>query len=179
MIEGRDIVAVMGSGTEAHRELAEPLGRCLAARGCHLLTGAGAGAMRAVAEAFVSTPGRVGLSIGVVPGWIDDRGAHHDKPGYPNAFVEIAIRTHLPLSGEQGEDPRSRNHVNVLSASAVVIVPGGAGTRSEAVLAERYGRAVIAFGPPEAFATFPPTLPRAPRLADVERFLDHVLAPAS
>jgi predicted Rossmann-fold nucleotide-binding protein len=40
----------------------------------------------------------------------------------------------------------SRNHINVLSADAVVALPGGAGTRSEIDLAKRYGIPLIAYG---------------------------------
>ena len=38
----------------------------------------------------------------------------------PNPWVEVPIRTHLPLSGAQGTDARSRNHINVLTADVVV-----------------------------------------------------------
>ena len=67
------------------------------------------------------------------------------KPGYPNPWVEIPIATHLPLSGTQGQDDLSRNHINVLSADAVVAFPGGPGTLSEVKLALRYQRPVVAF----------------------------------
>ena len=82
------IVGVMGSGSEAHEELAVPLGRLLAELGCHLLTGGGGGVMAAVGAAFVAVEPRVGRSIGVLPG-------PDARPGYPNPSVEIAIRTHL------------------------------------------------------------------------------------
>ena len=70
------------------------------------------------------------------------------KDGYPNQWVEIPILTHLPLSGERGTEPMSRNHINVLSSDVIVALPGDAGrlaTLSEVRLAVRYERPVIAF----------------------------------
>ncbi|MEO1512101.1 MAG: hypothetical protein AAFU70_08515, partial [Planctomycetota bacterium] len=63
----RPIVGVMGSGSSDGGELAASLGSALATLGVHLLTGAGRGTMTTVARAFVETPGRAGLSIGIVP----------------------------------------------------------------------------------------------------------------
>ena len=82
-------------------------------------------------------------SIGVLPCRDDDSGT--PKDGYPNPWVEIAIPTHLPLSGIRGTEPMSRNHINVLAAQAVIALPGGPGTSSEVELAIRYRRPVIAF----------------------------------
>ena len=135
------VVGVMGSGREEHADRAEPLGRWLAAQGVHLLSGGGAGVMAAVSRGFCSLPGRAGLAIGVLPG-----DAHGRAPeGYPNPWVELAIRTHLPARGERGADRDSRNHLNVLSADVVIALPGGEGTRSEVELALRYGRPLVAF----------------------------------
>src|SRR5262245_37692814 len=106
----------MGSGEREHSARAEPLGRWLAREGVHLLTGAGRGVMTAVSRAFCSVEERRGLCIGIVPG--DAAGRAPD--GYPNPFVELAIRTHLPLRGTDGTEALSRNHVNVLSADVVV-----------------------------------------------------------
>jgi uncharacterized protein (TIGR00725 family) len=135
------VVGVMGSGREAHAERAGPLGDWLARQGVHLLTGGGAGAMAAVSRAFCAVENRKGLSIGVLPGAADGRAPE----GYPNPWIELAIRTHLPLRGPDGGERLSRNHVNVLTADVVVALPGGAGTRSEVALALRYGRPVVAF----------------------------------
>jgi hypothetical protein len=66
-------------------------------------------------------------------------------PGYPNSWVEIPLRTHLPLSGARGTDPLSRNHLNVLSSDVIVALPGAAGTASETRLALRYGRPLVAW----------------------------------
>jgi uncharacterized protein (TIGR00725 family) len=133
--ERRRIIGVMGSGVERHEALAVPLGRWIAERGYHLLTGGGAGVMEAVGEGFASVAGRRGLSIGILPAG--------PPPGYPNRWVDIAIHTHLEALGDEGEAPRSRNHLNVLSSDVVVALPGGAGTRSEVALAVRYGRPLV------------------------------------
>ena len=156
----------MGSGTEAHAALAAPLGRWIAEAGFHLLTGGGGGVMAAVAEAFVAVAPRAGASIGVLP---SEQGV--PPPGYPNPSVEIAIVTHLPARGADGASPESCNHVNVLTATALVILPGGAGTRTEAELALRHGRPAILLGPAGAFGGFPEALPRAETLEEVARFV--------
>jgi predicted Rossmann-fold nucleotide-binding protein len=173
-VRSRRVVGVLGSGREPHEALAAPLARWIAQQGYDLLTGAGGGVMRAAAEAFVAVPGRKGSSVGVVPGTLDAAG-HHPKPGYPNAAIELAIHTHLPLSGEQGTSPWSRNHLNVLTAHALVALPGGKGTASEAELARRYGKPLILFGPPEAFAHFPPELERTEALERVCTFVVEAL----
>ena len=94
--------------------------------------------MTSVAEAFAAVPGRAGLVVGIIPCSSGD--AAVPKRGYPNPFVELAIMTHLPLSGADGTDDRSRNHINVLTSDVLVALPGGAGTGSEVALAVRYGR---------------------------------------
>ena len=116
----------------------------LAEMGVHLLTGGGGGVMESVSRAFHETPGRRGCVIGILPCAEGDplRGP---KPGYPNRWVEIPIATHLPLSGMQGQDDLSRNHINILSADAVVAFPGGPGTLSEVKLALHYRRPLVAF----------------------------------
>eukprot|EP01065_Artemidia_motanka_P030410 TRINITY_DN3642_c2_g1_i1.p1 TRINITY_DN3642_c2_g1~~TRINITY_DN3642_c2_g1_i1.p1 ORF type:complete len:159 (+),score=30.15 TRINITY_DN3642_c2_g1_i1:62-478(+) len=138
MAKRRFVVGVMGSGADEHTELSEPLGRMLAEEGVDLLTGGGDGVMRAVARAFVSTPGRTGISIGVLPGtsttavgWreqsvrFDAEPAADVRPphGYPNEYVELPIKTHLPSSGGLGCTVGSRNHINVLTPDVVVALP--------------------------------------------------------
>lgn len=138
------IIGVMGSGTESHEERASALGTWLAGEEVHLLTGGGGGVMEAVCRAFSSVPGRKGLIIGVLPG----RGADKQKSsesGYPNAWVEIPIFTHLPLSGSQGMEPMSRNHINILTSDVIIALPGGSGTASEATLALVYRRPIVAW----------------------------------
>ena len=147
----RRVVAVIGSGTTADPEACRRVGRLVAELGCDLLTGAGGGTMEAVAGAFCERRDELGsaaLSIGIVPGEVAGDGAYATKPGYPNPWVELAVYTHLPLSGYEGTDPLSRNHINVLSADAIVALPGGPGTRAEIELAGLYGLPVIAYGAP-------------------------------
>ncbi|GIW89258.1 MAG: hypothetical protein KatS3mg108_3582 [Isosphaeraceae bacterium] len=137
------IVAVVGSGTESHRDRAEPLGRWLAGCGVHLLTGGGGGVMAEVSAAFAGVEERRGSVLGILPA--DQNDPTRSRPGYPNPWVEIPIRTHLPLSGDRGTEPMSRNHLIVLTADVVIALPGGAGTGTEVRLAARYGRPVIGY----------------------------------
>jgi uncharacterized protein (TIGR00725 family) len=169
----RAIVGVMGSGVERHDELAVPLGRWIAAGGHHLLTGGGRGVMEAVSEAFAGVPGRLGLVIGVLKGDIDAQG--RATTATPNPWVEIPIRTHLPLSGTAGTDRRSRNHINVLSADLVVGLPGGPGTCSELELALRYERPVVAFLGTRTRPPGWPPVPVAATLEELARFATPVL----
>lgn len=140
----------MGSGEAEFAGLAEAAGRVVAVAGYHLLTGAGGGVMTATARAFTAVPDRSGLSLGVVrAGGVAHLGerltSRHYEPRGPNPWVEVAIFTHLPYSGREGKHDLSRNHINVLSADVVVVLPGGDGTASELELALEYGRPVILF----------------------------------
>ncbi|NVO16343.1 MAG: hypothetical protein HXX10_20125 [Rhodoplanes sp.] len=161
------VVAVLGSGSPLPPEraaLARSVGGMVARLGAHLLTGAGFGVMEAAAEAFVATPGRRGLSLGMVPrdanGAIDTPNHTPDGTLYPNTHVEIAVFTALPPRVEDWLDHPSRNHVNVFSADALVALPGSAGTRNELAIAERFRgeqdrppseRRTVLVGPPNAF----------------------------
>ena len=136
------IVGVMGSGNSPDSERSNELGRWLAGNGVHLLTGGGGGVMTAVSQAFFETRPRRGLVIGVLPGSGE---TGEPLPGYPNQWVEIPIVTHLSHSGKKGTDPRSRNHINILSSDVVVALPGSAGTSSEVGLAIAYGRPIVAY----------------------------------
>lgn len=162
------IVGVMGSGSEHHPELSHALGRRLAREGVHLLTGGGGGVMSAVSRAFHEAPDRKGLVIGIIPG---ECGSPPGKPkaGYPNPWVEIPVFTHLPLSGERGTDPLSRNHINVLSSDVLIALPGGYGTSSEVALALAYERPVI------AYLTDRKQIPDLPDRVPVESDLDKVM----
>jgi len=175
----RPLIGVMGSGTDEHTDdllrgcPAEPLGRWIAEQGYDLLTGGGGGVMAAVARGFAAVAGRRGVSVGILPAG--------PPPGYPNPWVDVAIRTHLPKRGEEGADVLSRNHINVLSAAAVVALPGGAGTRTEVELALRYGRPLIALlGPEGAIAGVDRAgLPAvADTLAEVAAFVRQIVGPA-
>jgi uncharacterized protein (TIGR00725 family) len=137
------VVGVLGSGSVAHDERSRALGSWLARQDVHLLTGGGGGVMSAVSEAFSGVGDRRGLVIGILPA--AEGAAAEPREGYPNPWVEVAVRTHLPLRGDAGAEPMSRNHINVLSSDVLVALPGGSGTASEVALALRYGRPVIAF----------------------------------
>jgi uncharacterized protein (TIGR00725 family) len=146
----------------------------LARLGVHLLTGGGGGTMEAVARGFVSVASRRGLSLAILPA--DEAEPGRAPRGYPNPHVEIAIRTQLPLRGARGAEPLSRNHLNVLSADALVALPGGPGTRSELELALRYERPLVAWWPDGVAA--PRGVRLAATLAEVEAFLGEQLGSA-
>lgn len=166
----RIVVGVFGSSRDEHADRAEPLGRLLAEAGVHLLTGGGAGVMTAACRAFASVEPREGLALGILPG---DAGTGKPPPGYPNPWVEVAVRTHLPHSAAEGTDKMSRNHLNVLSCDAAVALPGSNGTRSEIELALRYGRPLIAWlrDDDEIDGGAPAGMLRAESLEDVRAFL--------
>lgn len=170
------IVGVMGSGTFEHDDIAGPLGGWLAGLPVHLLTGGGPGVMTAVSRAFSAVAGRRGAVIGVIPGAATEAG-YAPKAGYPNPFVEIPVFTHLPLSGDQGCEPLSRNHINVLSADLIIALPGGAGTLSEATLALRYGKPLVALLPTGTdLPGLPADVPRARSLPAVQAFVVQYLS---
>ena len=167
----RPVVGVMGSSSRSYEDLAGPLGRWLASVGVHLLTGGGVGTMEAVSRAFAQVRPRDGLVVGVLPADLPD-GIAVPRPGYPNPSVELAIYTHLPLSGISGTDARSRNHINILSSDVVIVLPGNEGTESEMTLAVRYRKPVIAFFGDHQVDWQPPEgVPVARTLADVQAFV--------
>ena len=138
------IVGVLGSGTEPHSDRATILGRWLGTQPVHLLTGGGGGTMETVSRAFHSVKERAGRVIGILPGAVED-GRCRSLAGYPNPWVEIPIYTHLPLSGFQGTELASRNHINILTATVLVALPGSHGTASEVRLALQYEKPLVAF----------------------------------
>ena len=137
--------------------------------------------MEAVSRAFHETAPRSGLVIGVVPGRlapIESLEARHPSQikyeipaGYPNEWVELVIYTHLPDSGLQGTLRSSRNHINVLSADAIVALPGREGTESEVWLATQYKVPVIAYGSYDDDHRVPHGIPHAPTLDALREFL--------
>jgi predicted Rossmann-fold nucleotide-binding protein len=174
------VIGVMGSGAAslgvALERRAASVGDLVARMGCHLLTGGGAGVMAAAARGFVAVNGRRGLSIGVLPGRPPAAagvGPPQPPPGYPNAWIELPIRTHLPWSGGDGTDALSRNHLNVLSSDALVALDGGAGTASELTLALRYTRPVVVFlqDPERELPLRPRDVPLVRTIAEVEAFV--------
>ncbi len=97
------------------------------------------------------------------------------RPGYPNRWVEIAIATHLPFSGMSGQEPLSRNHVNVLSSQAIVVLPGGSGTASEAKLALRYEKPILAFLDRDQMPQLPAEIEATAEIETVRDFLERAL----
>jgi uncharacterized protein (TIGR00725 family) len=171
------IIGVMGSGTRPWTERAVPLGRWLAQTGVHLLTGGGGGVMETVSRGFHELSDRIGCVIGILPGGdIQAIYCYSSKSGYPNRWVEIAIRTHLPFSGQRGTDTLSRNHINVLSADVVVALPGGLGTSSEVSLCKHYHKPIIAWlDHPEQIPDLPASVPVVGTFAQVQRFVESEL----
>ena len=177
------IVGVMGSGNRPHLERASALGRWLAESGVHLLTGGGGGVMAAVSRSFSDTPNRQGLVIGILPCdeslkipkdlYPTPKDRHPTpKDGYPNQWVEIPVLTHLPLSGERGTEPMSRNHINVLTSDVIVALSGDAGTLGEVRLAVSYERPVIAFvESDQEIPGLPHSVPISSTLEGVRRFV--------
>ena len=138
------IIGVMGSHAERHAKRAQQVGEWIGREGYHLLTGGGGGVMAEVTRAFVGVPARRGRALGVIPCLADDP-QHRPVPGYPNPWVEIPIQTHLHRGGPHGDEPSSRNHINVLTSHVIILLPGGEGTASEAQLALRYGKPCVAY----------------------------------
>lgn len=168
---GRATVGVMGSSRDEHADLATPLGELLARLELNLLTGAGRGVMTSVSRAFVEARRGQGISIGIVPAESTDV-AHRPREGSPNAYVDLPIYTHLPLSGVDGKDALSRNHINVLSSDVVIALPGSDGTASEVELAIRYEKPVAAFAmAAQQLNNLDPGIERLLDLDDVEAFL--------
>lgn len=200
LVSSLPIVGVMGSGVRAHEELAVPLGRRLARLGVHLLTGGGSGVMESVSRGFAEVQERTGLVIGVLPfsqpgageggagagpgGPENLPGRTGDPPmgstgvipsGYPNPWIEIAIRTHL---GQDGAEFSSRNHVNVLTSDVVVALPGSVGTASEIALSVRYGRPVVLFGDLDRARSLPAEVAAARTLEQVIAFVREHVGPS-
>jgi predicted Rossmann-fold nucleotide-binding protein len=154
------IVGVMASGQEAsakkHQDLAKQVGSAIAKLGFHLLTGGGNGLMATVGQAFLDKKREVldqkrpaGNLISILRAkefpQVRKNGKRNWKANADSGLGEIVIRTHLPLSGDNGTDPLSRNHINALTADLVVVLPGGAGTLSELQLAFEYGKDIMIF----------------------------------
>ncbi len=176
----RRIVTVIGSGRAADAHSAE-VGHLIATLGVDLLTGGGRGVMEAASRAFFETSPRQGIVIGVVPGKVGRRRELKERnatdveyelsSGYPNEWVELTIYTHLPDSGVEGTLGSSRNHINVLSADAIVALPGREGTESEVWLATQYKVPVIAYGAYDDNHRVPHGIPHAPTLDALREFL--------
>ena len=148
----RKMIAVIGSGKTQHSNLSIPLGRWIAENGYSLINGGGVGVMLSTAKAFCSIKNRRGLVIGIIPSNStcsspEQRRSYLPPSDYPNPYTEVIIRTHLHLSGALGKNMVSRNHIIVLSADAIIALPGGPGTRSEIELAIEYKKPLILLNP--------------------------------
>jgi uncharacterized protein (TIGR00725 family) len=171
------IIGVMAPHQLADRpqeELALRLGELIARLGCDLLTGGGGGAMEVVCKGFTDLAERPGRCIGIIPAEVSLVNRRYArKQNYPNQYVEIPIYTHLDRSGREGLLLRSRNHINVLTSDAIVVLEGSDGTLSEAHLAVRYQKPVIALlsqiGRMPALDPLP--VRKTDRLEDVEAFI--------
>jgi predicted Rossmann-fold nucleotide-binding protein len=193
MLRRLPIVAVFGQGSAiaAERaELARAVGAMVAGLGAHLLTGAGYGTMAAAAEGFTAVEARRGLSIGIVPcrrkGAFDTPKRDPEGRPYPNRFVEIAIHTPLPSRPAGWRAVPTRNHVNVLTADAIMALPGRVGTRNELDMAAHYRdeqarpreqRRTLLIGPADEFtARHRALFVHAADIAAAERHLAGILA---
>lgn len=172
-IERHPIIGVMGSHERAWSDYSTPVGRMIAEFDYHLLTGAGGGVMTAVAQAFMSVENREGVSIGIIP-TTDYKGGYVAREQYPNPYIDIPILTPLDKKVQGDASPFSRNYVNVMTSSAIILLPGEHGTQNEASLALQYGKQAILFGPEEEFSRFPEQLTRTEDLEEVHEFLASV-----
>lgn len=174
MIDRLPIISVVGSHEQGMDDYARPLGEMIAEYDYHLLVGAGAGASTAVAEGFTSVKNRAGFCIGILPVGSAYDGGPLSRDRYPNPCVEIPILTPLDAKAERDTNPFSRNQVNVMSANAIIALPGAHGTKNEVSLALRYKKPMVFFGPEVMFTSFPETITRVDDLDAVREFLDTV-----
>ncbi len=73
-------------------------------------------------------------------------------------------------------DGLTRNHVNILTADAVIALPGSTGTAHEVEIAVRYGKPTAAFLHHEQeMGALPETVRSCASIADVQAFLSDVL----
>ena len=135
--------------------------------------------MESVSRAFNAVPGREGVVIGILPAGDARPGrASADPgapPGYPNPWVELAVRTHLDARGDDGSGIRSRNHINILSSDVVIALPGSAGTASEVELAIRYRRPLILLGDTTRAERLPVSVPTAETVDEALEFVRRTL----
>jgi uncharacterized protein (TIGR00725 family) len=122
----RPIVGVVGGGVAdaATEELAEEVGRLVAASGCFLLCGGRGGVMAAAARGAGGAKAR---TIGILP-------FAHEREGVGNGYIQCEIFTGL------GD---ARNYVNARASDALIALAGEAGTLSEIALALKVGTPVV------------------------------------
>ena len=172
------IVGVMGSHEKGWEEYAHPVGELIAKRGYNLLTGAGGGVMTEVAKSFTEVENRKGVAIGILPA-VDYKEQKLDTEEYPNNYIEVPMITPLSTKAQSDAMPFSRNLTNVMTAKALVILPGSHGTRNEVSLGLMYNKPLIMFGPADAFDKFPQDPYRAESLHHIEHFFDDVFGEQS
>ena len=126
----RTVIGVMGGAiaSEETSANAHELGRLIAENGWVLLNGGRNAGVMAESARGASEAG--GLVIGILPG--------RDRTGAA-PHLDVAIPTGLN---------DARNAVNVLASHVIVVLPGGAGTISEAALALKNNTPVVALGFP-------------------------------
>jgi uncharacterized protein (TIGR00725 family) len=193
MLRKLPIVGVLGQGARIPPErarLAREVGAMVARLGAHLLTGGGYGVMEAAAQGFTAIDPRAGLSIGIVPraadGAFDTPNRDLDGRPYPNAYIEIAIMTPLPPRVADWHSEPGRNHINILTTDANIVLPGNVGTRNELDMAAHYrdeakrarnDRRTVLVGPPGEFSQEHRELfVHASSVAEAERHIRRVLA---
>lgn len=172
MIERKPIIGVMGSHEKDWEAFSVPVGQMIADHDYRLLTGAGGGVMTAVAKAFCEQPGRRGVSLGVVP-TVEYDGGRVTREEYPNPYIELPIFVPLDKKVESDKNPYSRNHVNVMTSNALVILPGDHGTRNEVSLGIQYNKPMVLFGPESEFEKFPEQPMRTSDIDELREFLEH------
>ena len=178
-VNRRPIIGVMGSHADRYAERSKLVGQWVAREGYHLLTGAGDGVMSAVSQAFAEVADRAGRVIGIVPS-VPDNSRRRPLLGYPNPWVEIPIFTHLSVGARAGYDPGSRNHINVLTSSAIILLPGGDGTASEGRLAHRYGTPCVGFlESRDEVPLLPGAIPVERDFSNVIEFITRILGPSA
>lgn len=175
MIARKPIIGVMGSHDKEWDELSRPIGKLIASHDYHLLTGAGAGVMTAVARSFVNEKDREGVSIGIVP-TLEYDGNFVPTKEYPNPFIEVPIFVPLDKKAASDVNPYSRNQVNIMTSHAIIILPGEHGTQNEVSLAIKFKKPMILFGPEKAFGKFPEKPTRVEDLDEVVAFLEKATA---
>lgn len=167
----RQVVGIMGSGTDPQPELAIPLATWIAEQNYHLLTGAGEGVMTAASKAFCEVENRQGICIGIVPTEQNNEGQFVAKTGYPNPWVELSITSPLPTFQGANKKQVSRNHICVLSSDVIVALPGNKGTRNEVMLAQKFHKPIILFGWKNIIRDLPRTIERTSDLERVQSFI--------
>jgi len=122
----KPIIGVMGPGSPVKSALmahAENLGKEIARKGWHLLTGGRAAGVMEAASKGASEAG--GTTIGILPG---------SDMTDASEYIQIPIVTGLGYA---------RNAVNILSSDIIVICGMGPGTASEAALAVKLAKPLI------------------------------------